>query len=99
MPSIQRPHGGLAACRNRSDEIFVGLLVGRMKFCRLPAGQGIRATHVPLTAPRPGAPSAIPTEEMRAGSDRRQNINVMRAPRPKGSPISLLLFECAEVHK
>jgi hypothetical protein len=30
-----------------------------MKFCRLPAGQGIRGSHVPLTAPiRSGAPSA-----------------------------------------
>jgi hypothetical protein len=59
MPSIQRPHGGLAACRNRSDKIFVGLPVGRMKICCLPADQGMLGSHFPLAAPiRSGAPSA-----------------------------------------
>jgi hypothetical protein len=59
MPSIQRPHGGLAACRNRSGKIFVGLPVRRMKICCLPADQGMLGSHFPLAAPiRAGAPSA-----------------------------------------
>jgi hypothetical protein len=30
MPTIQRVHGGLVSCRDRFDEVFVGLCVGRL---------------------------------------------------------------------
>jgi hypothetical protein len=64
MPSIQRPHGGLAARRNRSDKIFVGVPVVRMHGA---ASGGVLDYHFPLAAPQDRRPR-LTTGKMQAGS-------------------------------